>query len=500
MPVHPPRAADVVMTFVAGCTEHERVVLTERIFTDTRVPLDRIARRLGLSKARTTGLDAAVRGRVRSELASSTAVEHLGDMVLDFADPVAALDRVVRTMPELGIDIPILEIPMWAVLSRLDDRMDIVDGWVHRGSVAEARRRLDAAVATNSSEENVASIHTVADALSLPAGELVRFATTAGFRCAEGHLVRSAMSVPDQIAAALALAGEPLTADALRDRVHPRRSGSGVRNALVGDPRFLRSDRTRWALSRWKMTPYVPIHRQIAAIVDEHGSIGIDRLVSDITSAYDVTETSVRTYAATGDFETRSDVVSRRTHRYTPRKSPSATRHLYRDGDVVRWRTTVAPIHLRGSAFNLPSALAALLDVGPGATREFASRLGPQSVIWVSVQARSGTIKRFVDSMDLHVGEDIFLEFGDGTFDVRRAETGVSHPLRAVVAAIGIDPDSAPSTIDAVVAQVAESMWLDGAATLAAVQAVVTARRDEALHAALDRAVDHRSGHLRTSQ
>ena len=126
----------------------------------------------------------------------------------------------------------------------------------------------------------------------------------------------------DQLDALLTIGGAPTSMDELMGRLRPARSESAVRNALVTDPRFVKTDRTLWALSRWRMTPYVPIHRQIADIVDERGSIPFDALVAEIMQSYDVKEFSIRTYASTGEFSIENDVVSRRRQRYTPLADP----------------------------------------------------------------------------------------------------------------------------------------------------------------------------------
>ncbi len=476
-------AIDDVESYLASCSDSERVVLQQHSFAATPVPLDELAPVLRISAAQTARVEKAARARAISVLAGSESLSVLRRLLREHAHPVASSARVARSFPELTTYVPSLDVPLWVVVDRLDDGIDIDADWIAVPSAAAARDAVVVSAVAHATSSSLSSLFAVADDLRMPAEELAQYVAGAGFRVCAGHLVPDGLTVPDQLDAYLTVGGAPTTMDDLMSRLQPARSESAVRNALVTDPRFVKTDRTLWALSRWRMAPYVPIHRQIAKIVDERGSIPFDELVAEIVQSYDVKEFSIRTYASTGEFVIENNVVSRRRQRYTPRKSPSKTKHLYRDGPIVRWRTTVAPVHRRGSAFNLPSALAALLDVGPGSPREFTSRLGPQSVIWVSVQARSGTIKRFVDDMDLADGDDIFLEFGvDGSFDITRAVTTTSDPLRASVQRVGRRPSSTPAEN---VATIADALWLDRDARIDDVIAVLRSRREVDLVTAL---------------
>lgn len=474
----PNSAVNCVEAVVDACSSREQIVVLDRIFTRRPITLDELASRLGVSRRQAERLDEDVRRRVIAELRDSAVLGQLSERIHGFATPFASLARIERSVPELAEFVPVLRIPLWDVISHIDTGFSIDTEWVTAPTAAHARDTLSTVVGIHATSEALSSVYAVANDLSVPAPELIAYAQSLGYRVHDGHLLPRGLSIPDLLAAILTLAGRPTSMVDLIESISPRRSESAVRNALVTDPRFVKSDRTLWALTTWSIEPYVPIHRQIANIVDDRGSIGFDRLVSEITRTYDVKEHSIRTYASSGEFVIEGEVVRRRRRKYTPRKSPSKTRYLYRDGDVVRWRTTIGPIHRKGSAFNLPSALAALLDVGPGSPQEFASRLGSQSVIWVSVQARSGTIKRFVHDMQLEDGEDVFLEFGSGTFELVRVSTATEDSHRAAMTSIG--RRGAPSTA---LAAVADALWLDSSASRQQILDTLRARREPDLAA-----------------
>lgn len=478
-----PPAVREVEDFYAARTEREQRLLSERILSEQRTTLEELGIRLGISRERANQIDKKVRADLRNKLRSSPTIDELCARTAKFADPISALSRVARSIPELVATVPSLGISIADVLARLDDRFTVDKGWLLAESGEHARQLFTAAVTAHATTESLSSIYSVADELNMPAPEAADFGSTLGLRVVHGHFVRTSASVPDQLASMLALAGHPLTMAALSEGLTPHRSQSSVRNALVTDSRFIKSDRTLWALTRWSIAPYVPIHRQIAEIVDARGgSIAFDELVAEITASYDVKEFSIRTYASAGEFQISNDTVSRRPQNYTPRKSPTKTKHLYRDGSITRWRTTIAAVHLKGSAFNLPSALAALLGVGPGSPREFSSRLGPQSVMWVSVQARSGTIKRFAEDMNLRIGDDVFLEFGDdGSFDITRVPTLASEPLRAIHQSVGVAVGRRKPTARATFSVLAAALWLDGDASVEAAAQALTVRREDGL-------------------
>ncbi|OAK54563.1 hypothetical protein [Rhodococcoides kyotonense] len=475
---------DEVESFLATCSEIESITLRDRIFATDPVPVHDMAVRLRVAPEHAVRIEHRSRTRAFDALRRLPSLRALGDRILEVARPVASLSRVASAIPDTTRTIPSLRIPLWSLISQMDERLSVESGWVFSPTRDAARDELSAVVARNSTIDGITPLRAVAEHFGMPAAELEDFA--AGYRVLDGNLVPLDLPVAGQLASILASTGTPMSMPDLMDRMQPTRSASSVRNALVTDARFVKTDRTLWALTRWGIPPYVPIHRQIASIVDDRGSIEIDRLVAEITGSYDVKEQSIRTYASTGEFVTENEIVTRRRHSYTPRKSPSKTKHLYRGHGVVRWRTTVTAIHRKGSAFNLPSALAALLNVGPGTPRSFDSRLGGQSVMWVSVQARSGTIKRFVDDLDLTEGEEIFLEFGDdGTFDVVRADLPHTDPATRILGLIGRRARDAADD-STVLAEVADAVWLPNDATRAEVVSILSSRKEFELRAAIE--------------
>ncbi|MEV0246187.1 hypothetical protein AB0H76_06330 [Nocardia sp. NPDC050712] len=471
--------------FVAGLSDRDRFLLTARILAVKPMTLISCGIELGISRERVNQLDSRLRVQVRTMFRASRELQRAADVLAAAARPMAALARVCAADPDLTGPVAGLDLRLWQVLIRLDDRIDVIDDWLVETSAEAARQRVRKLLTAAASPEGLVEMTAAAATFELPLDETERLLAYLGYRVVERHVLTRSASVHDAIAAVLALSGEPLTVAEIQAAVVPARSVSSIRNAMVADDRFGKADRTRWGLTRWG-TRYVPIHRQIGEILDANGGrIELEELVRQVTRNFDVREVSVRTYAATGEYVTNAGVVTRRERSYAPRKSPAKTRGLYREGEVVRWRTTIAAAHLKGSAFNLPSALAGLVGVGPNHPVELASRLGPQAVLWVSVQARCGTIKRFTDDLGLSAGDEVFLEFTPGAsglrFDVVPvAAVGSGDKVRRALAATG-HSQAARLPKGQVGAALAEAIWLPAATDLRGVGEALRARGETGL-------------------
>jgi Sigma-70, region 4/Bacterial RNA polymerase, alpha chain C terminal domain len=427
-------------SFVESVDERDRVILHDRIFAPKPRTQADLAKELGLSRERVNQLDRALRLQLSQTVASSVDLRRLLAETVALADPIADVGRVADTLPLFATQIPALGVSVGQLLVAGSNELSSVDNWIISRSPAEISDLVGEILDANTGDEALVPVRVIATGLHLPEPEAVRWLKLGGFTVLDDHVINGPTSTGDLICATLSIAAKPCTFDEIVTGLAGEpRSRSSVRNALVTDDRIVKTDRTTYGLRRWGGERYLPVHRQIGLLLDAAGgSIGIADLVAQISEKYDVTESSIRAYAGAGDFVTRDEVVTRRQERYVHRKSPTKTRCLYREGDTIRWATTVASTHLKGSAFNIPSALAGLVGVGPGNPIKLPSRLGPQSLMWVSVQARVGTIKRFVADLGLEQGDQIFLEFSSAGFDIKRHASVVSaDPVDRILAMLG---------------------------------------------------------------
>jgi hypothetical protein len=107
--------------------------------------------------------------------------------------------------------------------------------------------------------------------------------------------------------------------------------------------------------------------------------------------------------------------------------------------------------HLRGSGSVAPHAIATVLDLRSGETRQLDNPLGPQSVAWTGLQPQFGTIRRFLMAEDVAAGADAFLVLhDDATFSFELARDLTTNPLADALSLAG-----APAVIDREAARLA---------------------------------------------
>ena len=130
--------------------------------------------------------------------------------------------------------------------------------------------------------------------------------------------VRWGVGVGDRAEAALHLAGAPRGLEyvaSIAGVPHGSRRRVYLRDVLNGDPRFTRTTRTTWGLSRWGLHEYAGIYGEIGARIDAAGgTISTADVVADvIAAAPDVTAASVRKFMSTPGYVIKNGMIRRRT-------------------------------------------------------------------------------------------------------------------------------------------------------------------------------------------
>lgn len=429
--------------------EREQFVLRERFLAPEPKTLAELGSEFGVTRERARQIEVKVKRHLEGRFGFGTAVGNLLASLRVEIQPVAALDRLIEQHPEIAVPVPSVGVPLWLVLDRLDDYFEVTDGWAAAPGVAEAKAQTRALLEEFESPNGVVELVVLAESSALSRDELVRWLTWCGYALLGGRILTRVRNTGDHAAAILEVLGEPTPLDELVTAMASGRNPRSVANVLGGDDRFVRSDRATWALADWGVEEYTTIRNLIARELDAHdGEMPLSELVAQVAGKFDVSASSVQTYAASGDFEVRQGNVRRRSTRGVPQKTPEQTRRLYRHGDIWRLSVKVTSEHLRGSGFTVPAALAGIAGCGYGEVVEYESRLGTHAIRWKNLQPASGSVRRFLEDLGVGEGEYVFLEFhSDRRFDVRRAfvaEPTVA-PLRRALAAVGRpDANSVP--------------------------------------------------------
>jgi len=444
------RAPDPVADLVAlldGLDERQLLILRERFLAPEPKTLDELAAVLGVSRERVRQIEAPVKELLVRTFHYGTTVGDLLASLRVEIQPVAALSRLVARHPQLSQEVPPVGVPLWLVLDRLDDYFEVADGWAVAPDIAAARDHTRTLLEDYGDAHGVVDLAVLSGAMSaLSEGELREWLVWCGYVFHEGKVLARTRSIADHAAAVLAVSGNPLSLDEIVERMGSGRNPRTVANVLADDARFVRTDRATWGLVGWEVAAYTSISHEIGNLLRLHpDGVALAEVIQSITSRFRVSPLSVQAYASGRDFQVVDGIVHIRKQQIAPRKDPADTRRLYREGDVWRLKTTVTADHLRGSGFPLPVAVAGIVGCKRGDVIELASRLGSHSIRWTGLQPSSGTIKRFLDAMDLREGQVIFLEFlPDGRFDIRATRPGADDldPQGRALALTGASPTS----------------------------------------------------------
>ncbi|WP_439031201.1 sigma factor-like helix-turn-helix DNA-binding protein [Gordonia terrae] len=474
------QATAAVSDFVESLNGRERLVLGDRVLAARPSTQSELADIIGTSRERVTQIDRAMRARIRHLVEASPGLADLARAITDRATPVTDAEGICHAVPLASTPVGDTGAEFWR-LAAVAAGLRATDEWIIRGSLRSVAETTRSVVGDAASPEGAAPVHRVAAQLGLTRDATRHWLKRTGFALLDDHAIAATASTGDLVAAVLAIADEPQDFDQISAALtaFPRADAS-IRNALVADPRIIKTDRTHYGLVRWGGTRYEPVHVQIGKIVDARGGrVPLDDIVAVIRNRYDVSAASIRAYAGAGEFMTSNGVVSRRERPFRPRKTPARTRGLFRDGETTHWATTITGAQVRGSNFNIPSALAGLIGVRPGTPVTLDSRLGPQSFVWASVQARSGSINRFVADMGLADGDPVFLDFAPNRFDVRRAGTRSRSIAAAILDQLGRRPQRV--TRSEIADVLIESLWLPDGSGIEAVIEQLRLRKDTTL-------------------
>lgn len=318
-----------------------------------------------------------------------------------------------------------------------------------------------------------------------------------GYLIFDGHVLTRTTPQPDLAAGVLSVVGHPMSAAELLAATGVETSERSFRGTLTRGKDLDRVGADNWGLKRWGMESYSTIADLIGNRVDaavDRGADGADLgdLIEEISSSFGVSERSVRTYAATGDFTSTGGIVRRRDTPMVNTSTPELSNGLYRrDG---RWclLLTVTPDHLRGSGFTVPNGMTVDLGLEWNETRMLASDYGEHRVTWGNIGNSSvGSIRRHLEDLGTEVGDRVWIDLHGGErFTVTQAPASQATDLdgldwlvdhvgavpgedavasyAAVAEALGLAPDAPRRKVlarfrhrsDAEAVEVLENLWI----------------------------------------
>ncbi|MHA2788222.1 sigma factor-like helix-turn-helix DNA-binding protein [Corynebacterium sp. S7] len=424
--------ASVFSGIIEGLEERQLQILDQRVFSREPRTLDDIGQDFDLTRERVRQLEKQAKEHIGQALDESEIMQELLALIARKVQEIRPLEDLLLSYPALRENIHGTDKPLWFVLSQLDrdyTRFDYVieDGWILPRGKKISIERTKEALQAEANEYGVLPIDQVdivatqnvnADEANLSWLKYCKLMVD------DTYVYLKAGKHGDRVAAILSISGTPLATEAIESKLPNKGNFRSVLNAIQADERITRVDRDVYALAEWGMPAYVGIKTSIQNYLEDHdGEAPIGEMVKDLTSKFDISPSSVRSYAAALPFKVDDGIVSFAEPGTRSKKRPQDTARLFRTEHGWKYRITVNADHLRGSGFGVPMSFATMLDMQFGDRREFAHPLGHQTVSWNSNIVATGSIRRILQDQNIPEGAEIFLYFGDdNTFEIIEAQ------------------------------------------------------------------------------
>ncbi|GII29715.1 sigma factor-like helix-turn-helix DNA-binding protein [Planotetraspora mira] len=429
----PPTGAlpEIIDRLFARLDDRQRAIARDRLYFDAsqnptqtaqRATLDELAQRFSVTRERIRQIERDLREHVLSWLAGQEAAPlnaHLSWLHTRLGSAAPA-DELAGAAPWHRTELATLAIPAWRFVRTLLTGYEQGDGWLVAGGAEEMREKTRQLFTDGPRklEESVSLVSQLGVREDLAERWL---ASVPHLRVLEGHVVLWPRGVNDKAEAVLAVAGAPLSPEEIQERIGEDHSVVGVRNQLASDERFVRLDRNKYGLRRWGGgEEYLGIREMIAREIERAGGeASVNTIVGNLTSRYEVSESSVRAYAGGPGFERTQRGWIRvagpeQAEPYHPRKDVSMTRRSFRSRDGRWWhRVDINAEHLRGSGSPLPTGFAAHLGMAPGGQLTTSTPAGDVVISWHN-QPTMGSIRPVLVDYNASDGDHVFLTVSDG--------------------------------------------------------------------------------------
>jgi hypothetical protein len=168
-----------------------------------------------------------------------------------------------------------------------------------------------------------------------------------------------------QIGAALRHIGQPATKKQIAELLqHPTQSISSILGTLEG---IVRADRHRWGFQEWIADPYDGIFGEIEQrIADGGGSTFVDSLIDEISSRFNVSENSVRSYLASAALVVENGYVRLARSEDFVANSPNRCAGAVKIGDKWGYRYSLQDRHFKGYSLGVNFDVAYANGLRPG--------------------------------------------------------------------------------------------------------------------------------------
>ncbi|MFG3439019.1 sigma factor-like helix-turn-helix DNA-binding protein [Nonomuraea sp. NPDC047897] len=424
-PARPDRPLpELIDALFAAMDDRQRAIARDRLYAGRRATLDELAQRFSVTRERIRQIERDLREHVDNWLGGPEAVPlvaHVAWLRGRLGSAVPA-DDLAAAVPWHRVELRTLGIPIWRFVRTLLTGYEQADGWLIAGGADELREKTRQLFADG--PRPLAEAVAMVSQLGVREDVAERWiASVPQIRVLDEHVVPWPRSINEKTEAVLLVSGQPLSPEEIQDRIGEDYSLVGIRNQLTADDRFRRVDRNKYGLTRWGGDEYLGIREMIAREIERAGGeASVSTIVTNLTSRYDVSESSVRAYAGGPGFERTQRGWIRvagtspggEAEPYQPRRDVSETRRSFRSRDGRWWhRVDVNAEHLRGSGSPLPTGFAAYLGMAPGGQLTASTPSGDVVISWHN-QPTMGSIRNVLADFKASEGDHVFLTVSDG--------------------------------------------------------------------------------------
>lgn len=407
--------------FIARFDDYDRVVLSGRGWALRPLSIEEIATHLGVAKVNIHRNEPRTYQRFQDLLAEPwhipivEAAEHLRSCLGALTREAAAAAALEKLGLELGSDAGQIALHVAGPYRCAGPWLEVSGALTAAETALDRAMGLDCAPTLTQLTRCFATVGITAPATRAfieQQPDLRRF---------DQRWVRWGDFLGDRAAAALHLAGAPRDLEYIasvvgvplgdRQRVY-------MRNVLNSDPRFTRTTRTTWGLSRWGVHEYAGIYGEIGARIDAAGgTISTAEVVAGVIAvAPDVTAASVRKFMSTPGYVIENGMIRRRTatDAWPKPAPPASSRRTFHNGRQLRIALDIDGDLLRGSGVPLPPPVAFALGVAPGDRKVFTHATEEVLVQWRLSSNRGptfGSLRRIVTSLGAVSGDALVLGF-----------------------------------------------------------------------------------------
>jgi hypothetical protein len=246
------------------------------------------------------------------------------------------------------------------------------------------------------------------------------------FREIDGKVVLWNGNVADKAASVLKGFERPATAEEINAVIAEGHNVRSLRNRLLNDERFMRTDRFRLGLRQWRLEEYSGIVDEIEEEISRRGGqANVQDLVHTLTKQFDLRRSSVVSYTSVPRFVVDGDFirVRRSDEPFVPTRTLFAEAHAFLlDDNCCSYRLQIDDEMVRGSGRLLPQGVGFWLGVFPGMRREF--RFPDDDMLMVSWPDSAlfgpaiGSLRRQALARSALPGDFLLLEFDRSTDEV----------------------------------------------------------------------------------